>query len=95
MAIGVALAIAAKSPKPTEVLATDLIAPTLQFKILAGRIAEGDLLEGCKPAPAERAYVEHRDTILVLECKNGVRLELDNVIFDKDHGSILKVEAIR
>jgi hypothetical protein len=70
-----------RASKAEGVWARPYVAPAMNFKLLHGEPPEG-AVEGCVPTREVRTRADHTDTIIVLDCKNGVVLELQNVDFE-------------
>jgi hypothetical protein len=57
------------------------VAPAFQFKLIAGKRPEG-YVEGCKVSNVDTQYGDHIDRRLILDCANGVKLQLEHVDFE-------------
>lgn len=73
---GVALRLE-KIPKKGYVLGTPYVAPQLELQVLGG--APKGYVYGCKQTVEHRTRADHEDDIVILECAEGVRLELKGI----------------
>jgi hypothetical protein len=87
-----ATVVAADQP-PQQIAATLYVAPMLGFRVVEGRIKEGQILS-CKSAKEKSEWADHRDLVIGLDCGEGIRLVLNDVIFDPGQKVNLKVSKV-
>jgi hypothetical protein len=54
------------------------VPPRLEYKILAG--TPKTYLYNCQQVDEIREHVDHKDTVVIVECADGIKLELKGVV---------------
>jgi hypothetical protein len=78
--------------KPTEVVTSLYVAPTLQFKLMSGTVLPHDVIM-CDQGEDKKTFGDHTDNYAILKCDKGVVLQLDHIQFGTGHIAV-KIESI-
>lgn len=76
-----------------EVLGDLYVAPRLQLHLSEGKVSPKDILY-CTPLKEKITFGDHTDSFVTLNCQNGVKLVLDDVLFDLSPKIALRIANV-
>lgn len=76
-----------------EVLGDLYVAPRLQLHLDSGQLKPKDIIY-CTPLKEKITFGDHTDSFVVFRCENGVKLVLDDVLFDLSPKIALKITDV-